>query len=82
MHVARCLEISDPSFSGFMNWLLEFRASLNIPADLKAIGIGVEESALIGQMAAQDPSASGNPVSFTPERYAEIFVNAVNGDLC
>jgi len=81
-HVARCLEISDPSYSGFMNWLLEFRASLNIPADLKAIGIDVEESALIGQMAAQDPSASGNPVSFTPERYAEIFVAAVNGDLC
>jgi len=80
-HVARCLDIYDPSFSGFMRWLLEFRASLNIPADLRAIGIGVEQSALIGQMAAQDPSASGNPIAFTPERYADIFVNAVNGSL-
>ncbi len=80
-HVARCLELSDPSFSGFMNWMLEFRAALNIPADLSAIGIGVEKSALIGQMAAQDPSAGGNPIAYTPERYAEIFVNAVNGDL-
>jgi alcohol dehydrogenase class IV len=80
-HVARCLDIYDPSFSGFMRWLLEFRAALNIPADLKAIGIGVEQSALIGQMAAQDPSASGNPIAFTPERYADIFVNAVNGSL-
>ena len=81
LHVARCLDLSDPSFTGFMNWILEFRALLNIPADLKAIGIGVEKSALIGQMAAQDPSASGNPIAFTPERYADIFVNAVNGDL-
>jgi hypothetical protein len=80
-HVARCLDLPDSSFSGFMSWLLEFRASLNIPADLKAIGIGAEKSALIGQMAAQDPSASGNPVSFTPERYAEIFLDAVNGSL-
>ena len=80
-HVARCLDLPDPSFSGFMSWVLELQASLNIPANLKAIGIGAEKSALIGQMAAQDPSASGNPVSFTPERYAEIFVDAVNGSL-
>jgi alcohol dehydrogenase class IV len=80
-HVARCLDLSDPSYSGFMRWLLEFRASLNIPADLGAIGIGAEKSALIGDMAAQDPSASGNPISFTSERYADIFVNAVNGSL-
>jgi alcohol dehydrogenase class IV len=80
-HVARYLDLSDPSFSGFMRWILEFRAALNIPADLKAIGIGAEKSASIGQMAAQDPSASSNPIAFTPERYAEIFVNAVNGSL-
>ena len=80
-HVARCLDLSDHSYSGFMHWMLAFRAALNIPADLSAIGIGVEKSVLIGQMAAQDPSASGNPISFSPERYAEIFVNAVNGDL-
>lgn len=80
-HVARCLDLPDPSFSGFMDWLMELRSALNIPADLKAIGIGVEQSALIGQMAAQDPSASGNPVAYTAERYADIFINAVNGDL-
>jgi hypothetical protein len=32
-------------------------------------------------MAALDPSAPGNPISFTPERYADIFVNAVTGDM-
>lgn len=80
-HAARCLELADPTFSGFMDWMLEFRAALNIPANLSAIGIRVEKSALIGQMAAQDPSASGNPIAYSPERYAEIFVNAVKGDL-
>ncbi|MEJ2553160.1 MAG: iron-containing alcohol dehydrogenase [Gammaproteobacteria bacterium] len=80
-HVAHCLELSDPSFSGFMSWILEFRTLLNIPADLKAIGISAEKSASIGKMAALDPSAPGNPISFTPEQYADIFVNAVTGDM-
>ena len=80
-HVARCLGLSDASFDGFMDWLLEFRAALGIPADLAAIGIDAEQSAMIGQMAAQDPSAGGNPVAFTPEQYAEIFVAAVDGGL-
>jgi hypothetical protein len=32
-------------------------------------------------MAVEDPSAGGNPISFSAEQYRQIFTNAVNGDL-
>ncbi len=80
-HIARCLNLKNNNFDSFLNWLLEFRSSLGIPDDLNSIGINTDKRKLIGQLASIDPTASGNPISFTAEQYREIFINAVNGKL-
>ncbi|NOY84954.1 MAG: iron-containing alcohol dehydrogenase [Nitrospirae bacterium] len=71
--------LSDASFEVFYDWILSLRKTLQIPETLQDIGITASERDRIGQMAFDDPSASGNPISFTAEDYAAIFENAVMG---
>ncbi|MCP5245119.1 MAG: iron-containing alcohol dehydrogenase [Burkholderiales bacterium] len=75
------LSLEDTSFDGFLRWILTLRSQLGIPHGLSAIGIDTAQAARIGEMSAADPSASGNPIAFTAERYSEIFVEAVNGQI-
>ncbi len=78
IHISRVLDLDEVSFEGFLHWILQLRKTLRIPADLKAIDIGAEQSKLIGEMASQDPSAAGNPVVLSAEQYSTLFVTAVN----
>lgn len=79
--LARYLELPDPSFDSFLDWVLAMRASLGIPHTLAEIGIDAKEAERIGGMAHADGSAGTNPIPFTPQAYAGILVNAVEGVL-
>lgn len=79
--LARYLELPDPSFDSFLDWVLEMRAGLGIPHTLTQIGIDAKEAERIGRMAHADGSAGTNPIPFTPQAYAGILVNAVEGVL-
>jgi alcohol dehydrogenase class IV len=79
--LTRYMSLSDTGFDGFMSYLLGLRKNLEIPHSLAAIGIDDRQAETVGKMAAEDPSAGGNPISFTSERYQQIFVDAVNGQL-
>lgn len=80
-HIARCLQLEDTSFSGFYNWILQFRKEINIPDSLKEIGLDSKDKQRIGHLATLDASAAGNPVKLTEQDYADIFSNAVDGKL-
>lgn len=79
--LARYLELEQPSFISFMQWILNLRRSLGIPESLSQIGINQSKSVEIGISASRDPSASGNPITFSAEQYSNIFRAAVSGDL-
>lgn len=79
--LARILECQNTSFDGFLQWVIAFRQSLNIPNCLGEIGIDTVQAKAIGQLAVADPSAYGNPIAFTAEQYTSIFKNAVNGNM-
>ena len=68
-------------FDGFMAWVLAFRAELNIPENLAAIGIGEDRLDEVAAMAVKDPSAGGNPIHLSESQYREIAQNAVRGVL-
>ncbi len=72
--------LSDASFEVFYDWVLSLRKTLQIPETLQDIGITATERDRIGQMAFDDPAASGNPISFTAGDYADIFEDAVMGE--
>jgi alcohol dehydrogenase class IV len=77
--VARYLNLPNPSFKSFLDWVLELREQVDIPHQLAAIGIPDNECARIGAMAVEDPSASGNPIPFTAQQYADLCKRAVVG---
>ena len=78
-HIARVLELEEVSFEGFLRWILQLRETLHIPDNLQAIGINTEQSKLVGEMAAADPSAAGNPVLLSAKQYSSLFETAVQG---
>ncbi len=79
--LAAYMGLEEASFDGFLNWVLDLRAELNIPNDLGAIGIDDEKAELVGKMATEDPSSGGNPIQLIADEYTEVFLNAVKGDL-
>jgi alcohol dehydrogenase class IV len=77
----RYLGLTTTGFDGFLDWVIELRALLGIPHTLASINIDDHDSEAVGKMAAADPSAGGNPISFRSEEYQRIFQNAVAGHL-
>jgi len=80
-HLANYLGIGSGHFTDFMDWILALRDTLKIPHNLQAIGLQLENSAKIGELAYSDPSAAGNPVALSPQDYSAIFARAVTGSL-
>ncbi len=79
--LGRYLDLPESGFDGFLDWVLALREQLGIPPNLAAIDIDASDADTVGSMAAEDPSASSNPIAFSAEEYARLFRNAVHGAL-
>lgn len=79
--LSRYLDLPDPRFDGFMDWVLEIRKQLGIPHNLSLISIDENQAKRVGEMAVQDAAADGNPIVFSADQYSDIFLNAVRGSL-
>ena len=78
--LARYLDLPERGFNGVLDWVLQLRSDLKIPHTLEEIGINAEQAALVGKMAAADPSAGSNPIPFTADDYSKIFAEACRAD--
>jgi alcohol dehydrogenase class IV len=79
--IARVLGLPYPSFESLLEWVLELRRSLGIANRLADIGVDADRSALIGEEAAKDPSAAGNPTPTDAGILERVFRAAVIGDM-
>jgi alcohol dehydrogenase class IV len=79
--IARLLGLKTPSFEALFDWVLELRRTLGIPHSLGEIGVDVGNAPVIGEQAARDPSAAGNPIAVDAATLERIFRAAVAGDL-
>ena len=79
--LTRYMGLTETGFDGFMAWVLELREQLGIAHTMAGIGIDEAQAEIVGKMAVEDPSAGGNPISFSADQYRQIFVNAVTGKL-
>ena len=77
--LGRYLDLADPCFDGFMDWVLAMRKQLSIPHTLSALGIDENQAKRIGEMAARDAAANSNPITFSADQYSDIFLNALRG---
>ncbi len=77
--LSRYLGLKNSNFDGMLEWTLEFRKSLNIPHTAREIG--VEDSRLeeLAEMAAVDPTASGNPIKVGPADMLAMYKAAMEG---
>ncbi len=74
---AAYLGLPDASYSSFLNWVLDLRSEIAIPATLGEIGITTDDAERVGQMAVEDSAATGNPIAFSAEEYTQLFTRAV-----
>ncbi len=79
--LSQYLGLAHAGIDGFIGWILELRALLEIPHRLADVGIDDDNSEKIAEMAVADPSAGGNPIAFSSTEYQRIFRNAVHGQL-
>ncbi|MCH8175338.1 MAG: iron-containing alcohol dehydrogenase [Proteobacteria bacterium] len=78
--LARYLELQNPGFESFLEWILSLREQLGIPQTLSEIGINRDRAQEVGAMAFKDAAAAGNPIAFSAERYTEIFLASVESE--
>lgn len=68
------LQISG-GYEGFYNFILEFRAALDVPDTLSAMGIKPDRIDELAAMAMEDPSTGGNPVEMTLENTRALLAD-------
>ncbi|MEK9672550.1 MAG: iron-containing alcohol dehydrogenase [Rhodospirillaceae bacterium] len=79
--MARALDLKTHDAGGVIDWILALRAEIGIPHTLADMGIPADDAKLVGEMAAVDPTAGGNPIQFSAKEYADIFNRAHAGTL-
>ncbi len=79
--LARFIELPESSFEAFLAWVVNLRQQLGIPHTLAEININCDRADEVGEMAYNDPSAAGNPISLSSMQYTDIFISAVKGNL-
>ena len=74
------LELSDRSFNGFLNWILDLRKELSIPHTLKELKIEFDFDTL-AEMALVDPSTPTNPTNMTINDMKQLYIDSYEGNL-
>ena len=79
--LSRYIELSNQSFDGFMNWLLNLREFLKIPHTLKEL---IQEDTRLEEMstiALIDPSTGGNPIDLNKSDFLQLYQDSFKGIL-
>jgi len=79
--VAAYIELEDPSFEGFLSWVLQLRETLGIPHTLESVGMDQGHIGQMAQMAEADSCTAGNPVSLVAADYEQLYRRALSGRL-
>ncbi len=79
--LAAWLGLPEPSFQAIMDWVLGLRRDLGIPHTLAELGVSDERLDEMSVMAAQDPTAGGNPIPVGVPELKTMFIAAIEGRL-
>jgi len=78
-YLARVLALPGTGFDAFLEWVLALRAELGIPETLAELGVDAARADEIGEMAARDAAAAGNPRPVDAADLRGVFVAATEG---
>jgi alcohol dehydrogenase class IV len=80
-YLAVALGLPGGDFDALIEWLLSFRASLEVAHSLGELGVEEASAGELAEKALRDPSTGGNPVPMTAEDFRRVIVSAIRGDL-
>jgi len=69
----------EPSFDGFLGWVLALRAEVGIPPTLRAVGMSEAHAESLAPLAAIDPSGATNPLPLDESVLRGLYLRAVVG---
>jgi alcohol dehydrogenase class IV len=75
------LGLSQPSFEGVLEWVLDLRRRIGIPNTLADLGVREEQAGMLAPQALADPSTGGNPVALDVAGFEKLYLNAIRGEL-
>jgi alcohol dehydrogenase class IV len=81
VRLAAYLDLEYQSFDGFLDWVLDLRASIGIPHTLAEIGVREEHAAAFAPQALADPSTGGNPLPMTEDDFHALYLDCIRGRL-
>ncbi|MCG6901164.1 MAG: iron-containing alcohol dehydrogenase [Rhodobacter sp.] len=64
----------DGGYDGFVDFVMDLRATLNVPDNLRAMGVVDDRLDQLVTEALQDPTCGGNPVKLTPENMRALYL--------
>ena len=77
--LARYLNIPQPSFDTFLDWIIELRKSLSIPHTLKELIDDKNNFEKMSEMAYRDPSTITNPITLNKDDFLKLYNDAYDG---
>lgn len=77
--LARYLDIPNPSFDRFMDWVITLRHELQIPHTLSDLGVCDAHIPQFASMALLDPSTATNPRPMSEASFSALYQDAVHG---
>jgi alcohol dehydrogenase class IV len=77
--LAAYLGLRNPSYAAVMKWVMELRETFRVPHTLKDLGVGDDRLDELSEMAAEDPSAGGNPIPIGVPELKAMFVASLEG---
>jgi hypothetical protein len=81
IRLAAWLELPNPSFRSFVDWVVALRREIGIPHTLAELGVGRDRIERIAEMAAVDPTAGSNPVPLTLANLKDVLLASFDGTL-
>ena len=81
IELSRYLNLSDPSFNSFLDWVLDLRKKLSIPHTLKELINDDTKFEEMSEMALNDPSTNSNPVNLNKKDFLELYKLSFEGKL-
>ena len=79
--LSRYLNLSNPSFNSFLDWILNLRKSLSIPHTLKELIDDDSNFEKMSIMAFKDPSTGTNPIQLNESDFLQLYQNSFEGKL-
>jgi alcohol dehydrogenase class IV len=77
--LGRYLNLSDPTFDGVLEWVIELRRNIGIPNTLDSLGVTDANIDFLASEALKDPSGGTNPVTLSLASLKQLLKASISG---